>query len=86
MGQVLIRNLDDALLADYRRVAKDKGRSLEAELREALDRARPVVRMSKDELIALSLQLRARTPPGASDIDGTAAIREARDVGYRAAE
>lgn len=36
MGQVLIRNLDDAILTDYRRAAKDHGRSLEAKLRDAL--------------------------------------------------
>lgn len=36
MGQVLIRNLDDQVLASYRDRAKRKGRSLEAELRETL--------------------------------------------------
>ena len=41
MGQVLIRNLDDALIADFRRVAKANGRSLEAELREALAKKWP---------------------------------------------
>ena len=46
MGQVLIRNLDDALIADFRRVAKANGRSLEAELREALAQARPKVRLA----------------------------------------
>ena len=43
MGQVLIRNLDDALIADFRRVAKANGRSLEAELREALAQAAGVL-------------------------------------------
>lgn len=79
MGQVLIRNLDDALLADYRRVAKAGGRSLEAELRAALDRARPRPALTTEELIALSRRLRAMTPHDARRIDSVAIIREARD-------
>ncbi|MEY4270875.1 MAG: hypothetical protein RLZZ58_2091, partial [Pseudomonadota bacterium] len=39
MAQALIRNIDDALLADYREAAARNQRSLEAELREALKRA-----------------------------------------------
>lgn len=79
MGQVLIRNLDDAILTDYRRAAKTNGRSLEAELREALAQARPKPRLSKDELIALSRQLRAMTPASAAAIDSTPYIRQMRD-------
>ena len=76
---MLIRNLDDALLTDYRRAAKSNGRSLEAELREALAQARPKARMSKDELIALSLRLRAITPASAAAMDSTEIIRQVRD-------
>ena len=36
MAQVLIRNLDDELVDAYREAAKRNGRSLEAQLREAL--------------------------------------------------
>ena len=79
MGQVLIRNLDDALLTDYRRAAKTNGRSLEAELREALAQSRPKTRLSAEELIALSLELRAMTPASAAAIDSTDTIRQARD-------
>ncbi|MGZ8307970.1 MAG: FitA-like ribbon-helix-helix domain-containing protein, partial [Allosphingosinicella sp.] len=42
MAQALIRNIDDDLLADYREAAEANKRSLEAELREALRRARPL--------------------------------------------
>ena len=42
MGQVLIRNLDDELLADYREAAERNQRSLEAELRAALRTVRPI--------------------------------------------
>lgn len=79
MGQVLIRNLDDALLTDYRRAAETHGRSLEAELREVLAQARPRARMSKDELIALSRRLRAMTPATAVAIDSTDIIRQMRN-------
>lgn len=79
MGQVLIRNLDDALLGDFRREAKANGRSLEAELRDALAKARPRQRLSRDELIALSEKLWAMTPDSAAAIDSTAFIRASRD-------
>jgi plasmid stability protein len=64
MAQTLIRNLEQELLDDYRRAARSNGRSLEAELRMALERMRPRQPKSKEELIALSRRLRAMTPPG----------------------
>lgn len=82
MGQVLIRDLDDAMLEDYRRVAADFGHSLEAELRAVLLRGRPRKRLTKEELMALSQQLLDQTPPDARSIDSTAFIREMRDKGY----
>lgn len=82
MAQALIRNLDDELLDDYRRAAKDRGRSLEAELRDALARARPKRRLSREELIALSLSLQALTPADVVPSDSTPMIREMRDKGY----
>ena len=39
MGQVLIRNLDDTVLAALRARATVRGQSLEAELRDVLTRA-----------------------------------------------
>jgi plasmid stability protein len=41
MGQVLIRNLDDEVIAAYREAAARNHRSLEAELREIIARFRP---------------------------------------------
>ncbi|MBN8807342.1 MAG: hypothetical protein J0I47_03765 [Sphingomonas sp.] len=79
MGQVLIRNLDDGLIADYKQAAASHGRSLEAELREALATMRPRPRLSKAELIALSERLRANTPLAAAASDSTLLIREDRD-------
>jgi plasmid stability protein len=59
MGQTLIRNLDDDLLADYREAAKANQRSLEAELREALRRARPLSTRRRKAVLKRLAELRA---------------------------
>lgn len=79
MGQVLIRNLEDDVLADYREAASLHGRSLEAELREALRRARPVTQKKRDALISRLRQIRAMTPAGARQTPGWRLMREDRD-------
>ena len=81
MGQVLIRNLDDDMLADYRLAAKRNDRSLEAELREALRLARPVGAARRDELLALSRTVRHMTPD-VPQTPGWRLVREDRD-GFR---
>jgi plasmid stability protein len=80
MAQVLIRNLDDAVVADYKQAAAERGRSLEAELRDALTAARPRRRLSKVELVALSERLRGATPLSATKVDSTDLIRADRDA------
>lgn len=82
MGQVLIRNLDDALLQGYRDAAKANKRSLEAELRAALERARPVTPERREELIERLRKIRAMTPKGVKQTPSEILIREDRD-GYR---
>lgn len=82
MGQALIRNLDDDLLEAYREAARRNERSLEAELREALRRARPVGRKRRDELVELSRQIRAMTSKDVPQTPSEQLIREDRD-GYR---
>ena len=62
MAQALIRNLDDDLLADYRNAAEANKRSLEAELREALKRARPLSPSALREVQARFAEIRAMTP------------------------
>ena len=75
MGQVLIRDLDDGVLAVLHARAAARGVSLEAELRDVLTRAaaRPRGALA-DEFAAI----RALTPPGprrpAEDL-----VREGRD-------
>ena len=79
MGQVLIRDLDDAVIADFKQLASHNGRSLEAELRDVLSEHRPKRRLSVEERIALSERLRAFTPPNARLHDSTPGIRADRD-------
>ena len=82
MGQVLIRNLDDELLADYRAAAVRNQRSLEAELREALHSARPMTVGRRDKLLARLHDIRAMTPKNVRQTPAEVLVREDRD-GYR---
>lgn len=66
MGPVLIRNLDEALIENYRR--------------SVLADRRPKRKLSGEELIALSRRLRDATPDSAEAIDSTDLIREDRDT------
>lgn len=74
MGQVIIRNLDDTVLARLKEKAERAGRPLEQTLREILaDAARP----SKEEVLAQLDAIRSRSAP--TTLDATALIREDRD-------
>lgn len=77
MAQALIRRIDDNVLADYKAEAKRKGRSLEAELRELIERNRPKRRLTPLEREALSNRIVAgqRLQP-----DSTPLIREFREM------
>lgn len=79
MAQALIRNVDDDLLAQYREAAARNGRSPEAELREALRRARPITPKRREDLAELSRQLRAATANMPGSVEGWVLIREDRD-------
>ena len=82
MGQVLIRNLDDELLADYREAAERNKRSLEAELRAALRTVRPMSKTSLDDAIAKLRKIREMTPLGVRQTPSEQLVREDRD-GFR---
>ena len=84
MGNALIRNLDDALLADYRESAQRNRRSLEAELRDGLARARPMAMHKQEEVLARLAAIRAMTPAGVNQTPAEQLVREDRD-GYRGA-
>jgi plasmid stability protein len=79
MGQVLIRNLDDALLADYREAAQRNQRSLEAELREALRLVRPINAGRRTELLEALTRIRSMTPKGIPQTPAWQLVREDRD-------
>ncbi len=78
MAQALIRNIDDELLADYREAAEANKRSLEAELRDALQRAKPVPPSKQRQLREEAARIRAMTP-GVSQTPSELLIRELRD-------
>lgn len=78
MEQALIRQLKDGTLAPYRAAAKAKGRSLEAELREVIERNVP--RSGKDSEYLLTLSERAHAKTLKQGSDSTAYIRWMRDT------
>jgi plasmid stability protein len=80
MGQALIRNLDDDLLADYREAASANQRSLEAELREALRRARPLSPRKRDAVLAKLAKVREASA-GRPQTPSEVLLRELRDNG-----
>ena len=77
MGQALIRNLEDDVIADYRAAAERNARSLEAEYRDALRRARPVASAERRAAAEAVRQLLPAVVPGA---DSTEIIRWYRDT------
>lgn len=79
MGQIIIRNLDDAIIADYRAAAKRNNRSMEAEAREALRIMRPKSPERVAELVELSRRIRAMTPAGVQQTPSEEIVRQLRD-------
>jgi antitoxin FitA len=82
MGQILIRNLPDDLIADYREAAVRNQRSLEAEVRAVLNTMRPRKPLAKEEMLARLAEIRAMTPKGVKQTPSEQLVREDRD-GYR---
>lgn len=76
MGQILIRNLDDAVIHRYKLLATLNGRSLEAEVRAALERGGPA---SPEEKMQLSERARALTANRPGSVEGWRLINEERD-------
>lgn len=74
MGSVVIRNLDDAIIDNYRTKAELNGRSLEAELRDALAQSAP---LTPEQKVAISRRFQNRF--AAPLPDSTPLIREDRD-------
>lgn len=83
MGQALIRKLSDETLEDFRALAREKGSSLEAELRQLIEAHRPRRKKDSAALLRLSAELQAATPPdGPNGSDSTLFIRSDRDTNH----
>lgn len=78
MAQVIVRNLDDDVVARLKAKARQRGHSLEQELREILSRA---AKPSRNELLAEADRIRAMTPEKLQT-DSAELIREERDRGW----
>lgn len=77
MAQVLIRNIEDAVIEKFRTKAELNGRSLEQELREALRRSAP---LSTEEKLALIDRAHAMTAHRTQQTLAEDLIREDRDT------
>ena len=77
MAQVIVRNLDDDVVATLKRKAQLHGCSLEQELRDILSAA---ARLKKEERLILAKRVRALTPTGAGQTDSAELIRADRDA------
>ncbi|PXW71649.1 hypothetical protein C7451_11293 [Blastomonas natatoria] len=81
MGQVLIRKISDETLKSYRALARERGTSLEAELRDIIEAHRPLIKKPAAQLRQMSEKALALRPPGAPlGSDSTLIVREDRDT------
>lgn len=80
MGQILIRQLDDAAIARLKARAKAQGTSVEALAREAIQRAAALTVKEKLD-VARNMQAWSKSAmvQGASQTEGWKLIREDRD-------
>lgn len=76
MAQVIVRNLDDDVVATLKRNAARHRRSLEGELRAVLTAA---ARLAPDDKVAISREIRGLTPGRRRLSDSAALIRQDRD-------
>ncbi len=76
MAQVIVRNLDDGVVAALKRRAQLHGQSLEQELRDILTAA---ARPARHERVAIAERIRAMTPAAIEHTDSTELIRQDRD-------
>ena len=76
MAQVIVRSLEDDVVAALKRKAARHGRSLEHELRTILTEA---ARLTRDDRLGLSKRIRALTPGKRLLSDSARLIRQDRD-------
>jgi plasmid stability protein len=76
MASVTIHNLDDDVIAAFKRRAKANNRSLEAEIRAAL--VREARDYDRDEFLAEADRISAMTPKDRPQTDSVELLREDR--------
>ncbi len=76
VAQVIVRDLDNWVVAGLKRKARLHGNSLEQELREVLAAA---ALPAPEERLAIARRIRAMTPVGIEQSDSTDLIRGDRD-------
>jgi plasmid stability protein len=76
VAQVIVRNLEQAVVDRLKQRAKLKGCSLEQELRRVITEAS---KATPEEKVAISRRLRAMTPKGVKQVDSAILLREERD-------
>jgi antitoxin FitA len=77
MGTLTIRNLEDDVIARLKDKAKQNGRSLEAEIREAL--RLEAKRMTGKEAVSLADRISSMAPKGVKQTDSVELLRELRE-------
>jgi plasmid stability protein len=77
MSEILVRNLDPELVERLKTRAKLNRRSLQAEVREILEREVRPSRLSREEFLAIVDRIRSNAPP--QETDSVNLIREDRD-------
>jgi plasmid stability protein len=74
MAQVLVRNLDDAVVARLKRIAERENMSLEQKFRDMATRE---VQLAEERFEAVAIRVREQLR--GAKLDSTALIREDRD-------
>lgn len=85
MGQAIIRKLRDDALEAWRAYARERGSSLEAELRQLIETHKPLRKKPAEELRRMSDEALAMTPPDGAPpagTDSTLLIRWDRDTDH----
>lgn len=77
MARVLIRNLDEKVLAAFRLKAELHNRSLEQEIKEVLSAA---ARFTPAERVTLAQRVRSMTPKNVNQTDSAELVRRDRDA------
>lgn len=83
MSQAIVRKLREDTLEAWRARARERGTSLEAELRELIETHRPLRKRPAAELRRLSDEALAMSPPdGPAGSDSTLLVRWDRDTNH----